>query len=169
VVSGQNKGVALCVLPDTHVIAFPHARSALAFESWHARGVQQDGLANTERRSATMKFQTLALAAAVSLGGLAAGQAFAQERDVTVTHETPSGDVVTRHVHAGDGADGPVVHRSTRIVHPDGSVEWRRTTRITHYAPVEPARAHRTVVIHRHFDPETGQMVVTRTVRRDVD
>lgn len=116
-----------------------------------------------------MKFQTLALAVAVSLGGLAAGQAFAQERNVTVTHETPSGDVVTRHIRTGDGVDGPVVHRSTRIVHPDGSVEWRRTTRITHYAPVERVRPHRTVVIHRHRDPVTGQMVVTRTVRRDLD
>jgi hypothetical protein len=116
-----------------------------------------------------MKFQILALAAAVSIGGLAAGQAFAQERDVTVTHETPSGDVVTRHIHRGDGDDGPVVHRSTRIVHPDGSVEWRRTTRITHYAPVQPASPHRTVVIRRHRDPVTGQMVVTRTVRRDID
>lgn len=114
-----------------------------------------------------MKFQTLALALTVSLGGLAAGQAFA--RDVTVTHETPSGDVVTRHIRSGEGADGPVVHRSVRIVHPDGSVEWRRTTRVTHYRPVEPARPHRSVVIHRHYDPATGQTVVTRTVRRNVD
>jgi hypothetical protein len=24
-------------------------------------------------------------------------------------------------------------------------------------------------VVHRHYDPVTGQMVVTRTVRRDVE
>ena len=116
-----------------------------------------------------MKFQTLALAAAVSIGGLAAGQAFAQDRDVRITHETPNGDVVTRHIRSEDGDDGPVIHRSTRIVHPDGSVEWRRTTRVTHYGAVEPVAPHRTVVVRRHYDPETGQMVVTRTVRRDID
>jgi len=116
-----------------------------------------------------MKFQALALAATVSLGGLAAGQAFAQDRDVTITHDTPDGAVVTRHIRSEDGVDGPVVHRSTRIVHPDGSTEWRRTTRITHYPPAEVATPHRTVVVHRHYDPETGRMVVTRTVRRDID
>lgn len=114
-----------------------------------------------------MKFQALALVAAVSLGGLAAGQAFAQDRDVTITHERPNGDVVTRHIRSGDGDDGPVVHRSVRIVHPDGSTEWRRTTRVTHYGPAETP--HRTVVVRRHWDPVTGQMVVTRTVRRDVE
>jgi hypothetical protein len=112
-----------------------------------------------------MKFQALALAAAVSLGGLATGQAFAQDRDVTITHETPSGAVVTRHIRSGEGVDGPVVHRSTRIVRPDGSVVWRRTTRVTHYGPVEVVNPHRTVVIRRHYDPVTGQVVVTRHVR----
>jgi hypothetical protein len=116
-----------------------------------------------------MKYQALALAAAVSLGGLAAGQAFAQDRDVTTTHETPSGAVVTRHIRSDEGPDGPVVHRSTRIVRPDGSVVVRRTTRTTHYGPVEYVNPHRTVVIHRHYDPVTGQMVVTRSVHRDVD
>jgi hypothetical protein len=116
-----------------------------------------------------MKFQTLALAVTVSLGGLAAGQAFAQDRDVRITHERPNGDVVTRHIRSGDGVDGPVVHRSVRIVHPDGSTEWRRTTRIVHQPPVQVVAPHRTVVVHRHYDPVTGQMVVTRTVRRDVE
>lgn len=116
-----------------------------------------------------MKFQTLALAAAVSLGGLAAGHAFAQDRDVTITRDTPSGDVVTRHIRAEDGVDGPVVHRSVRIVHPDGSSEWRRTTRITHYGPTEVVTPHRRVVIRRHYDPVSGRIVVTRTVRRDIE
>lgn len=116
-----------------------------------------------------MKFQALALAAAVSLGGLAAGQAFAQDRDVTTTHETPSGAVVTRHLRTEEGVDGPVVHRSVRVVRPDGSVVWRRTTRITHYPQPQVVSPQRTVVIHRHYDPATGQMVVTRTVRRDID
>ena len=116
-----------------------------------------------------MKFQALALAVTVSLGGLVAGQAFAQDRNVTITHETPSGAVVTKHIRSGEGVDGPVVHRSTRIVHPDGSTEWRRTTRVTHYPGVEVVTPHRAVVIHRHYDPVTGQMVVTRTVRRHMD
>jgi len=116
-----------------------------------------------------MKFQALALAATVSLGGLVAGQAFAQDRDVRITRDTPDGSVVTRHIRSEDGVDGPVVHRSTRIVHPDGSTEWRRTTRVTHYRPVEVVTPHRTVVVRRHYDPRTGEMVVTRTVRRDVE
>lgn len=115
-----------------------------------------------------MKFQALALAAAVSLTGLAAGQAFAQDRDVTITHERPNGDLVTRHIRKDEGVDGPVVHRSVRIVHPDGSVEWRRMTRRTHYRPVE-VTPHRTVIVRRHYDPDTGRVVVTRTVRRDID
>jgi hypothetical protein len=58
-----------------------------------------------------MKFKALALAA---FGGFAAGQAFAQGRDMTITHETPSGAVVTKHIRTGDGGDGPVMHRTTR-------------------------------------------------------
>ena len=116
-----------------------------------------------------MKFQALALAVTVSLGGLVAGQAYAQDRNVTITHETPSGDVVTKHIRSGDGVDGRVVHRSTRIVHPDGSTEWRRTTRVAHYGQVAVVTPHRAVVIHRHYDPVTGRMVVTRTVRHHLD
>jgi hypothetical protein len=116
-----------------------------------------------------MKFQAIALAAAVSLSGLAAGQAFAQDRDVTITHETPSGAVVTKHIRSDDDLGGPVVHRTTRVVRPDGSVVVRRTTRVTHYGPVELTGPHRTVVVRRHYDPVTGQMVVTRSVHRDID
>ncbi len=58
-----------------------------------------------------MKFPALALAVTVSLAGLAAGQAFAQDRDVTITRDTPDGAVVTRHIRSEDGVDGPVLHR----------------------------------------------------------
>jgi len=99
-----------------------------------------------------MKLQTIALALAVTAGGLAAGQAFAQ--DVSVTHETPSGAVVTKHIRSDEPG---VVHKTVRVTRPDGSTFVRRTTRTTtHYGYVEP---HRTVVIHHRYVPERHVVV----------
>jgi hypothetical protein len=115
-----------------------------------------------------MKLQTLALALAVAAGGITAGQAFAQDRDITVTREAPNGALVTKHIERRE--DGPVVHRVVRIHRPDGSTVVRRSTRFAG----EPGygygyhRMHgyrhmhgRTLVIHRRWDPEHHVMVRT--------
>lgn len=86
-----------------------------------------------------MKFRTMALALAVAATGLAGGQAFAQDRDVTVVHS------------------GPTVHRTVRVDRPDGSTVIRRTTRWTHHEMVRP---HRVVVIHRRHEPMRRVVVI---------
>jgi hypothetical protein len=80
---------------------------------------------------------------------------------VTVTHTTPSGAVVTRHVRSDDDLNGRVVHRTVRVVRPDGSTVVRRTTRYVHRE--EFMVPHRTVVIHHRYLPMNH--VVVRTVR----
>lgn len=108
-----------------------------------------------------MKLQTIALALAVAAGGITAGQAFAQ--DVTVTHETPSGAVVTKHVRSDEPG---VVHKSVRVTRPDGSTFVRRTTRTTTgYVTPMP---HRTVVIHHRYMPERHVVVRSVPGRPDV-
>ena len=107
-----------------------------------------------------MKIKSIALALAVAASGLVAGQSFAQDRDVTITHGTPDGGVVTKHiVRSDDGPAGPVVHRVTRIQRPDGSTVVRRTTRVGDFDGMRP---HRTVVIHRRYEP--ARHVVVRTI-----
>lgn len=109
-----------------------------------------------------MKFRTMALALAVGAAGLAGGQAFAQDRDVTVSHVRPDGTVVTRHVRADeDNPDGPVIHRTTRIERPDGTTVIRRVTR--RWTEPEVVRSRRTVVIRHRYVPMNH--VVVRTVR----
>ena len=108
-----------------------------------------------------MKLQTIALALAVAAGGITAGHAFAQDRDVTITRNTPDG-VVTKHIVRSDNdPSGQVVRRSTRIVRPDGSVVWRRTTRVIHRGDSdEYMRPQRVVVVrHHHYAPERHVVV----------
>jgi hypothetical protein len=107
-----------------------------------------------------MKLQTIALALAVAAGGITAGQAFAQDRDVTITRETPDG-VMTRHiVRSEDQPSGQVVHRTTRVVRPDGSVVVHRTTRVTRRGdPGEYMRPQRVVVVHHRYGPERNVVV----------
>lgn len=106
-----------------------------------------------------MKIKALALASAVVLSGFAAVNASAQ--GYTETHETPGGAVVTRHVERSEDAFGnQTVHRTTRVVRPDGTTVIRHTRfgdRDDYFAP------HRTVVIHHRYYPMNH--VVVRTVR----
>lgn len=107
-----------------------------------------------------MKFKTIALALAVAASGLVAGQSFAQDRDVTITHQRPDGAVVTKHIVRSDDERGPVVHRVTRVERPDGSTVVRRTTRVG--GDFDGPRMHRTVVVHHRYVP--ARHVVVRTV-----
>ena len=96
-----------------------------------------------------MKFKTIALALAVAASGMVAGQSFAQDRDVTITHGRPDGAVVTKHiVRSEDGS----VRKVTRVHRPDGTTVVRRTTRFGDDGFNGP-RMHRTVVIHRREIP----------------
>ena len=106
-----------------------------------------------------MKLKTIALALAVAASGMVAGQSFAQDRDVTITHGRPDGAVVTKHIVRSD--DG-VVHKVTRVHRPDGSTVVRRTTRFSG-DEYSAAPMHRTVVIHRREIPARHVIV------RDVD
>ena len=108
-----------------------------------------------------MKYRSMALAIAVAAAGLAGGQAFAQDRDVTVSHVRDDGAVVTRHIERSEGVDGPVVHRVTRIERPDGTTVIRRTTR--RWSEPQVVRMRRTVVIHHRYVPMNH--VVVREVR----
>jgi hypothetical protein len=103
-----------------------------------------------------MKFKSIAIALAVAAGGLVAGQSFAQDRNVTVTRDTPHG-VVTKHIRSENG----VVHRVVRVQRPDGSTVVRRSTHVAGSDYRDP-RMHRTTVIHRRDEP---QRVVVRTFR----
>jgi len=105
------------------------------------------------------KLQTLALALAVAAGGITAGQAFAQDRSVTITRETPNGAVVTKHIERRE--DGPVVHRVVRIHRPDGSTVVRRSTHLAGVPEYRRMHDQRTVVIHRRWDPQRHVMVRT--------
>ena len=103
-----------------------------------------------------MKFKTIALALAVAASGMVAGQSFAQDRDVTITHGRPDGAVVTKHiVRSEDGS----VRKVTRVHRPDGSTVVRRTTGYDGY---NGSRMHRTVVIHRREMP--ARHVIVRSV-----
>jgi hypothetical protein len=105
-----------------------------------------------------MNLKTIALALAVVAAGVTGGQAFAQDRDVTITRDTPNG-VVTRHIERSDDGAGPVVRRTTRVVRPDGSTVVRRVTRRVYSN--EYVQPQRMVVVHHRYDPE-GQVVVRR-------
>jgi hypothetical protein len=107
-----------------------------------------------------MKLQTIALALAVAAGGITAGQAFAQDRDVTITRDTPNG-VVTKHIVRSDNdPSGQVMRRSTRVVRPDGSVVWRRTTRVVRRGDSdEYMRPQRVIVVRHHYVPERHVVV----------
>ena len=108
-----------------------------------------------------MKLKTIALALAVAASGITAGQAFAQDRDVTITRNTPDG-VVTRHIRADERPDGRVVHRTTRVVRPDGSTVVRRTTRVTRRVDQDAyMRPHRVVIVHHGYRPD-HHVVVNR-------
>ena len=105
-----------------------------------------------------MKFKTIALALAVAGSGIFAGQAFAQDRDVTVTHERADGAVVTKHVRRSE--DGMAVHRTVRVDRPDGSTVVRHVVRRGDRE--DGMRLRRTVVIHHRELPM--RHVVVRTV-----
>jgi hypothetical protein len=104
------------------------------------------------------KFQSLAAALAVGLGGLVgAGHALAQDNDTTIVRDTPNG-VVTKHIDRRVDENG-VVHRTVRVRRPDGSVVIRHVTRMAD-ADGDSARVvRRTTVVHRHWDPVTRSWV----------
>ena len=95
-----------------------------------------------------MKIRNIALAVTVAAAGLATS-AFAQDRDVTITHQRPDGAVVTKHVRS-DGLDG--VHRTVRVDRPDGTTVVRRSTRYGERGDFGPGM-HRTVVVRHRYEP----------------
>jgi len=86
-----------------------------------------------------MQIRTAALALSLAVAGLAAGQAFAQDRDVrTVTRETPSGAVVTKRIVREE---------------PYGYHHHYRHARYYRHDDRDDLRFHRTVVIHHREFP----------------
>jgi hypothetical protein len=96
-----------------------------------------------------MNIRNIAIAVAVAAAGFATTQAFAQDRDLTVTHQRPDGTVVTKHVRS-DEFNG--VHRTVRVDRPDGSTFVRRSTRYGEAGDFGP-RMHRTVVVRHRYEP----------------
>lgn len=111
-----------------------------------------------------MKLQTLALAIGLTAASLTGMQAFAQDRDVTITHQRDDGALVTKHVTRSEDYDGngPVVHRTVRVDRPDGTTVIRH--RVMHRGEYMP---HRTVVIHHRYLP--ARHVVVRTIHHRPD
>jgi hypothetical protein len=91
------------------------------------------------------KFQTLAAALAMSLGGLAAGHAMAQ--DTTIVRDTPNG-VVTKHVERSYDDMTGQVHRTVRVHRPDGTTVVRHITRNP-----DGSRVMRTRIVHHRVVP----------------
>lgn len=102
------------------------------------------------------KFQTLAAALAVTLGGFAAGHAMAQDDSATIVRDTPNG-VVTKHVERRYDEMTGQMHRRVRVERPDGTTVLRHVVRNP-----DGSRVIRTRVIHHRHMP--AQHVVVRSI-----
>lgn len=113
-----------------------------------------------------MKLQTLALAIGMAAASVTGMSAFAQDRDVTITHQRDDGAVVTKHISKSDDElGGATVHRTVRVDRPDGTTVIRH--RVVHRTDLLPA-PHRTVVIHHRYVPARHVVVRTTSNRPDM-